>query len=173
MSDEPFSARHSLHAALSRNTGYLVSRVGAFAQKRFAERMATLGLTTRMWGVLNVLEAEQPITQQALGKAVEADPSTIVAIIDQLERQGLVQRRPHPTDRRANALHMTSAGERTLREARKLAREAQEELLGPLNEDERRRLHELLFTLALATEPLDAPSSVAVTEQSSARRAKS
>jgi MarR family transcriptional regulator, lower aerobic nicotinate degradation pathway regulator len=154
MSEEPFSARHALHAALSRNTGYLVSRVGAFAQKRFAQRMATLGLTTRMWGVLNVLEAEQPITQQALGKAIETDPSSIVATIDQLERDGLVQRRPHPSDRRANALHMTAAGERTLRQGRKLAREAQDELLKPLNEDERQQLHELLFKLAEAAEPL-------------------
>ena len=96
MSEEPFSARHALHAALSRNTGYLVSRVGAFAQKRFAQRMATLGLTTRMWGVLNVLAAEQPITQQALGKAIETDPSSIVATIDQLERDGLVERHRLP-----------------------------------------------------------------------------
>jgi DNA-binding MarR family transcriptional regulator len=171
MSEQPFSARHSLHAALSRNTGYLVSRVGAFAQRRFAERIATLGLTTRMWGALNVLEAEQPITQQALGKAVEADPSSMVATIDQLESQGLVERRPHPSDRRANALHMTAAGERTLRQGRKLAREAQEELLGPLDEDERRQLHELLFKLAVAAEPIDAPNTP-VKERSSARRAR-
>jgi DNA-binding MarR family transcriptional regulator len=172
MSDEPFSARHALHAALSRNTGYLVSRVGLFAQKRFAQRMATLGLTTRMWGVLNVLEAEQPITQQALGKAIEADPSTMVALIDQLEREGLVERRPHPTDRRAHALHMTPAGERRLRAGRKLAREAQEELLGVLNGDERRQLHELLFKLAQAVEPID-PAQAAVTDPPSARRARS
>ena len=170
MSDEPFSARHALHAALSRNTGYLISRVGAFAQKRFAQRMATLDLTTRMWGVLNVLEAEQPITQQALGKAVEADPSTMVATIDQLERAGLVERRPHPTDRRANALHMTAAGERRLREGRRLAREAQEELLGPLNEDERRQLHALLFKLAEAADPHDA-AAAPVTDRPPARRA--
>jgi DNA-binding MarR family transcriptional regulator len=170
MSEEPFSARHALHTALSRNTGYLISRVGAFAQKRFAQRMATLDLTTRMWGVLNVLDAEQPITQQALGKAVEADPSTMVATIDQLERAGLVERRPHPTDRRANALHMTPAGERRLREGRRLAREAQEELLGPLNEDERRQLHELLFKLAEAADPHD-PVAAPVTDQPRAPRA--
>ena len=171
MSEEPFSAPHSPHAALSRSTGYLVSRVGAFAQKRFAERIGTLGLTTRMWGALNVLEAEQPITQQALAKAIESDPSSMVATIDQLERQGLVERRPHPSDRRAHALHMTASGERTLRQARMLSREAQEELLGPLDGDERRQLHELMFKLAAATEPIDAPQS-AVRERSSGRRAR-
>jgi DNA-binding MarR family transcriptional regulator len=172
MSEEPFSAPHTLHSALSRNTGYLVSRVGVVAQRRFAQRMATLGLTTRMWGVLNVLEAEQPITQQALAKATETDPSSIVATIDQLERDDLVQRRPHPSDRRANALHMTPAGERTLRQARKLAREAQEELLGPLNDDERQQLHELLFKLAEDAERYD-PPPLAVTEQSPKRRSRS
>jgi hypothetical protein len=81
-----------------------------------------------------------------------------------------VERRPHPTDRRANALHMTSAGERRLREGRRLAREAQEELLGALNDDERRQLHELLFKLAEAADPSDA-AAAPVTDQPPARRA--
>ncbi len=152
---EPFSLPHSLHASLARHTGYLVSRLGVFAQRRFAQRLTTLGLTTRMWGVLNVLETEQPITQQALGRTVGTDPSSMVSTIDELEAKGLVERRPHPSDRRAHALYMTDAGRQTLRAGRKLAREAQEELLSPLSDLERSQLHELLLRLASSAEQFE------------------
>lgn len=138
----------SPHPALTRNTGFLLSRVGAFAQRRFAERMAGLGLTPRMWGALNVLSAEGAISQHALCRCVGMDPSSMVATIDELERQGLVERRRDPRDRRAYALHVTDAGRETLTQGRRLAREAQQELLAPLDEGQRAQLHELLVMLS-------------------------
>jgi DNA-binding MarR family transcriptional regulator len=140
-----------LHKVLMRHTGYLMSRMGMVAQKQFAERMDSLGLTPRMWGALNVLEAEGPITQHALGQSVGIDPSSMVSTIDELERQGLVERRRHPSDRRAHALHVTTLGKQTLRQGRELAKKAQADLLSPLSEDEREQLHELLLRLALHT----------------------
>src|SRR2546430_975319 len=101
------------HEALAKHTGFLISRLGLVAQKRFAELLTELELNTRMWGVLNVLDAEGPITQHALGKLVGIDPSSMVSTIDELEAKGLVERRPHPTDRRAHALYMTEEGRKT------------------------------------------------------------
>jgi DNA-binding MarR family transcriptional regulator len=75
----------------------------------------------------------------------------MVATIDELEKSGLVERRPHPTDRRAHALHVTDKGRETLARGRKLARHAQEELLAPLSAREREQLHDLLLRLALAS----------------------
>jgi DNA-binding MarR family transcriptional regulator len=134
-----------------RHTGYLISRMGMIAQKRFGERLESLGLNTRMWGVLNVLDAEGEMTQHALGKCVGIDPSSMVSTIDELEAQGLVERRRHPTDRRAHALHLTANGRQMLARGRELAAGAQEDLLAPLSEEERAQLHELLLRLALAT----------------------
>ncbi len=121
------------------------------AQKRFAERLESLGLTTRMWGALNVLAAEGELTQHALGKCVGIDPSSMVSTIDELEAKGLVERRRHPNDRRAHALHLTTMGKQTLTRGRELARGAQEELLSPLNDEERAQLHDMLLRLAEAT----------------------
>jgi DNA-binding MarR family transcriptional regulator len=140
-----------LHAALMRHTGFLISRMGMVAQKRFAERIESLGLNPRMWGALNVLEAEGAITQHALCKGVGIDPSSMVATIDELEAKGLVERRRHPSDRRAHALHVTAKGKQTLARGRELARKAQDDLLAPLNAEEREQLHGLLLRLALAT----------------------
>jgi DNA-binding MarR family transcriptional regulator len=133
-----------LHEALMRHTGYLLARAGAAGQRQFAQRLEQLGLTPRSWGAMNVLDHEGPLTQQALGRLTLTDPSTMVATIDELESGGLVQRRPHPTDRRAHQLHITEAGHDTLRQGRELARQAQAELLSPLDGDERKQLHDML-----------------------------
>jgi len=138
-----------LHSALMRHTGFLISRMGMVAQKQFAERMEELGLSPRMWGVLNVLEVEGEITQHALGKCVGSDPSSMVSTIDDLESRGLVERRRHPNDRRAHALHLTTKGRETLARGRELAMQAQADLLEPLSPEEREQLHDLLLRLAL------------------------
>jgi DNA-binding MarR family transcriptional regulator len=134
-----------LHAALMRHTGFLISRIGLVARKRFAERLDALGLNVRMWGVMNVLDIEGPLTQHALGKGVGIDPSSMVGTIDELENMGLVERRRHPSDRRAHALHLTAKGRRTLKRGREMAGAAQDELLSALDDDERVQLHELLL----------------------------
>jgi DNA-binding MarR family transcriptional regulator len=140
-----------IHPALLRHTGFLISRMGHVAQRAFREQMSSIGLTPRLWAVLNVLSSEQAITQHALGTLVGMDPSTTVATIDELESRGLVERRRNPSDRRAHALHLTASGRKTLDRGRKIAQRAQEELLAPLTEDERTQLHELLLRLALAS----------------------
>ena len=154
---ESMRAPHSLHPALTRNTGFLIGRMGLIASKHFGERIASLGLTTRMWGALNVLDAEGAITQHALCRAVSMDPSSMVSTIDELEAKGLVERRRSPTDRRAYALHITEHGHEILTSGRALAREAQEELLAPLTDEERAVLRELLLKLAIASGELTAP----------------
>ena len=142
-----------IHGALVKHTGFLLARVGHVAAKQFADGISQLGLTTRMWGALNVLDAEGETTQQFLGKCTGIDPSSMVATIDDLEARGLVERRPHPSDRRAHALHLTEDGRKVLAQGRRLARGAQEDLLAPLDAEERKTLHELLLRLAVASAP--------------------
>jgi len=141
----------ALHEALMRNTGFLISRLGMVAQKRFSERIALVGLTPRGWGALNVLDKEGEITQHALCNCMGMDPSSMVATIDELEDKGLVERRRDPKDRRAHALHVTADGRKTLSDGRKLARRAQDDLLAPLDSTEREQLHELLLRLVVHT----------------------
>jgi DNA-binding MarR family transcriptional regulator len=162
MSDQHIGHQHTgppgLPDALKRYTGFLLSRVGTIAQKRFAARLESLGLTTRMWGALNVLDHAGAITQGALCKGTGMDPSSMVSTIDELEAKGLVERRPHPSDRRAHALHITDAGRETLARGRRIARQAQEELLAPLDDDEREQLRALLLRIAVAQTETGKPS---------------
>jgi DNA-binding MarR family transcriptional regulator len=136
--------------ALTRYTGFLLSKMGTIAQKRFSSRLEALELTPRMWGTLNMLEAAAPITQHGLCKHTGMDPSSMVATIDDLEKQGLVERRAHPSDRRAYALHVTDAGRETLSRGRDVVQEVQDELLAPLDDAEREQLRSLLLRLVTA-----------------------
>lgn len=134
-----------------KHTGFLLARMGHVAAKQFSGRMEELGLTTRMWGALNVLDAEGALTQQALGRCTGIDPSSMVSTVDDLEAAGLVERRRHPSDRRAHAIHITEQGREMLSRGRQLARKAQDDLLAPLSAVERKQLHELLLRLVIAT----------------------
>jgi DNA-binding MarR family transcriptional regulator len=155
VSELPPSGSPGLHPALVRNSGYLLSRLGLFSVKHFSGHLETIGLTPRLWGALNVLDAEGAVTQQQLGKAIAMDPSSVVASIDELESKGLAERRAHPSDRRAHAVHITDEGREALDRGRTVAKQAREELLGPLDEEERAQLHDYLLRLFTAAQARD------------------
>ncbi|HWH96312.1 MAG TPA: MarR family transcriptional regulator [Baekduia sp.] len=68
-----------------------------------------LGLSFARVRALRQLAA-QPHTLRALAERLLADPPYVTLIIDDLEERGLVQRRPHPEDRRAKLVDLTAAG---------------------------------------------------------------
>jgi DNA-binding MarR family transcriptional regulator len=123
---------------------FLLSQVGIYASGRFAERIATLDLHPPEFRVLNVVDAGDGKSQQAIAEAIGAPPSRMVAIVDGLEQRGLVERRPHASDRRIHVLHLTAKGRRLLARGRKIAIEHEEELTQGMSEAERRRLVALL-----------------------------
>jgi DNA-binding MarR family transcriptional regulator len=124
--------------------GQLFFRLWRASHTHVAEALQSIGLTTALFGVLNVLAARDGAIQQELGSAMGIDPSTMVSLIDQLESGGLAKRRPNPKDRRARLVSITPKGRRLLQRARKLAFESEDEVLGGLSAAERRDLLKLL-----------------------------
>jgi DNA-binding MarR family transcriptional regulator len=99
-------------------------------------------------GILRILAATPAMTQQALATALGTQPSRLVALVDELESKGLVERRAHQSDRRSYALHLTEAGKSTLQAIGRVAREHQQTLLAALSEEEQRQLAGLLQRVA-------------------------
>jgi DNA-binding MarR family transcriptional regulator len=124
--------------------GQLFFRLWRASHTRVAEALGSIGLTPASFGVLNVLGARNGAIQQEIGSLMGIDPSTMVALIDDLEGAGLVERRPHPKDRRARAVALTPKGRRRLERGRALAAQVEDEVLGGLPVDERRELLRLL-----------------------------
>ena len=127
---------------------FLLAQVGAHAASKFGERLAELNLVPAHAGIFRILAARPAITQQALATALKALPSRLVALIDELESRGLLERRPHETDRRSYALHLTEAGKSTGQAIGRIAREHQKSLLAALSEEERGQLAALLQRIA-------------------------
>jgi DNA-binding MarR family transcriptional regulator len=124
--------------------GFLLSQVGVYAARRFAQRIAAVDLHPPLFRVLNVVDAAEGQSQQAIGEAIGAPASRMVAIVDELEQRGLVERRPHPSDRRIRALYLTGEGRKLLARGRRIAMEHEEELTRGMSEADRKRLITLL-----------------------------
>jgi DNA-binding MarR family transcriptional regulator len=127
---------------------FLLSWHGQRTAHGFAEALRPLGLRPPHFGLMALIQAHPGTTQQQLVTRSLIDPSSMVAIIDELEELGLVERRRHASDRRKHAVHLTPKGERTLGEARGVAASYAEELLAPLDAGERETLRRLLRKLA-------------------------
>jgi DNA-binding MarR family transcriptional regulator len=127
---------------------FLLAQLGDHAASRFAERLADLELMPAHAGIFRILAATPAITQQALATALGTLPSRLVAIVDELESKGFLERRPHESDRRSYALHLTDKGRSTLQNVGRIAREHQQTLLEALSEEEQRTLSVLLQRVA-------------------------
>jgi DNA-binding MarR family transcriptional regulator len=124
--------------------GQLLFRLWRVSHTRTAEALESLGLSTALFALLNVLGTHEGAIQQELGSAMGIDPSTMVSLIDQLEAAGLARRRPRPTDRRAREVVITPKGRRVLEQARQLATQVEDDVLRGLNGAERRQVLALL-----------------------------
>ena len=123
---------------------FLISQVGIHASRQFAERISAVDLTPPLFRVLNLVDAAEGQSQQAIGAAIEVPASRMVALVDELEQRGLVERRPDPADRRVRALHLTRKGKQSLARGRKIAKQHEEDLTRGLAAADRKRLLGLL-----------------------------
>ena len=123
---------------------FLLSQVGIHASRRFAELIAAVDLNPPLFRILNLVDAAEGESQQAIGAAIDVPASRMVALVDELEQRGLVERRPDPADRRVRALYLTRKGRHTLAKGRKIAREHEEALTRGLAPADRKRLVDLL-----------------------------
>jgi MarR family transcriptional regulator, lower aerobic nicotinate degradation pathway regulator len=98
-------------------------------------------------GCLAVIASEAPLSQQRLGELTGIDRTSVVAIVDYLERHGYVERRRNPDDRRAYLLLVTDAGRKWLAAAKSALIEVEDRYLGPLSGRERAQLKDLLRKL--------------------------
>lgn len=85
----------------------------------FAGDLKEFDISPGRFGVLVLIAANPGLTQSRLAQATHLDRSTMVAVIDQLEARGLVERRASPTDRRSNALVLTAQGESLLKQLKR------------------------------------------------------
>lgn len=152
--------------ALADDLGLLLSRLGTVTRLRIADSLGPVGLTMRQFAVLRALSAGEGLSQAALAGRLRIDASSLVLVLDELQKSGSVERRPSPKDRRRYAVHLTSGGRRMLLRAQEAASKASAGLFAPLSESQRSQLHDLLLLIhgsapTVSSAPEPAPGGTA------------
>ena len=123
--------------------GALLVIAARTGQELARRRLAPMGLSVQMCGVLIRLAAGA-VSQHDLGEQLSIDRTTVVELIDDLERRGYVERRRNPADRRSYLLTLTPRGRTFQKRATRVFDGAADDFFGPLAPAERRAIADML-----------------------------
>jgi MarR family transcriptional regulator, transcriptional regulator for hemolysin len=137
---------------------FLLHDVARLLKKRLEQNSRGFGLTRSQWQILAYLAQNEGINQKGLAELLEIEPITLGRIVDKLEARGLIERRPHPTDRRTWLLHLVEAARPKLEQIREVGDVTHREALAGVSEDDGQHLLQTLGAMkANLTEACEAP----------------
>ena len=124
--------------------GYHLRRAQSAVFQDFAASMNGTDITPGQFGVLALIQANSGLSQTRLAQILGIDRSTLVAVLDKLERQGLVERAARPNDRRSHALKLSRQGQTRFEALARLVKKHEARIARQLSSRERQMLIELL-----------------------------
>jgi DNA-binding MarR family transcriptional regulator len=134
------------HGILPGLVGYQLRLAQLTVFRDFERTVGDMGVSPGRVGVLVLVNGNPGITQSRLAEAVGLDRSTLVPVLDDLERRGLVERR-RGADRRTNGLWLTLSGKRLLASVKRRILAHERRLMSGMSERERDQLVALLKKL--------------------------
>jgi len=129
--------------------GYNARRAALAIIEVFMERMSVYGLKVVDFSVLSLVAHNPGITSRQLCANLDILPPNLVGIIASMDRRGLIERRPHPSDGRAVGLHLTPSGLTMMKDAEQTAADLEIEATSRLSPAERKTLIRLLQKIYL------------------------
>jgi DNA-binding MarR family transcriptional regulator len=129
---------------IEKSVGFLLAKAYQRACALFKEEFDRYDLTSQQFGLLAFLWIEDGLSQTELSIRSQIDRTTMGGIIDRLEKEMLVERRPHPDDRRAYQVFLTTKGKLLEEEWCAVASQVQNKLNASLTADEQAILIRLL-----------------------------
>ena len=114
----------------------------------WTDKVKHLGVTASQAMLLNFLGEEDRILSRSLGQKLQISSATMTGILDRLEKLALVERQPHPDDRRAILICLTEQGRRYAKEINTIMVEANREYLERLGSEKSNEFRETLKTLS-------------------------
>ena len=137
---------------ISSTTGYLLMKLADLATSRMEQALRPAQLRGRTLRVLAYVHGVE-LSQRDLCRQTGIDRTTMISVVDELESLAYVRRHRDPSDRRKHFIGITDDGRTALSGALAAVRQAEEDFLACLGEDERRLLHGLLGSLFTAHDP--------------------
>lgn len=127
-----------------RHFGFILKDVQRLWVRLFEQRLPQLGMTFTQSKVLVFLSRNEGTTQAKLAEASDTEPMTLVRVLDRMERDGWIERRPDPADRRAHRLYLLPASNAVLAEIVRIGEKARSEALAGLSSEEREQMMSML-----------------------------
>jgi DNA-binding MarR family transcriptional regulator len=133
--------------------GYNARRAALAIIEVFLQRMQVYELRPVDFSVLSVIAHNPGVTSRQLCAALVILPPNFVNMLASLEKRALVERQPHPSDKRAVALQLTVKGSQLMRKAEQTAQQLEGEAAARLSATERKTLIRLLQKIYLQPTP--------------------
>jgi DNA-binding MarR family transcriptional regulator len=140
---------------LSRNPLFNLLRLGKRYGHLLEDRLQPLGLSRSQARVLTLLAENNGLTASDLLPCIAVEPASMTRLLQGLERAGLVERQPHPTDGRASLLSLTERGRAEQRRVVELMADLDRELSSVLTEKEEGELLQILSRLLKRIEEME------------------
>jgi MarR family transcriptional regulator for hemolysin len=126
------------------SAAYLASQMAKGFARSLQQRAATLGFSPGQFPILLELWSEDGLTQKQLLERIDIEQATMANTLSRMERDGLVERRPHPSDKRAQLVFLTNKAAAMQAEAIEAAMAADTDLLKDFRQFERELLLEYI-----------------------------
>jgi len=123
---------------------YLAAQLAKTFSKALNKRAAALGFSQGQFPILLELWNEDGLTQRQLLDRVDVEQATLANTLARMERDGLIVRKPHPRDRRAQVIELTERGRELELQAISASRATDETVLAGLLRFERQLLLEYM-----------------------------
>jgi len=143
-------------------------KLGRITLHRFTEALEPFGVRPRHVAALIELRDHGELSQQSLCGRLHVDPTNLVAILNELERQGFATRRRDPEDRRRHIVEVSKKGLAVIEKASEAMDGVEEELLEGLDPAEREELAQSLGTVWETSGGYEAYSAAAEVEEEQA-----
>ena len=137
---------HSLDD-LRHGFGFLMHDTTRLMNRYYDRRVRIYGISRTQWTLLTYLSRYEGVSQTRLAEYMDLAPMTLTRQIDKLEREGLLDRRQDPQDRRTNLIFLTEKSQPLMNRMHEIAVEAKEAALKNFNEGEREILRDYLVRM--------------------------
>ncbi|AAU17341.1 winged helix-turn-helix transcriptional regulator [Bacillus cereus] len=127
--------------------GYLVHRTDVKMTNYFTKKLKPYGVTPEQWGIISVLCSQRATTQKELAEAIDKDQTTVVRMIQSMERKGIVKKALNDQDRRSHNLFLTEKGDELKKTILPVVTDAHHFVTSNLSEEEIKVLQSLLNKL--------------------------
>jgi DNA-binding MarR family transcriptional regulator len=136
---------------LTAHLGYSLRRAQVWVFQDFIRTLSVIDIRPAQYSVLVVIGANPGLSQAELADRLAIERARLVHMLDHLQRRGLTERLPSPSDRRTHALQLTKEGQKLLKRARALAARHEARLTEKLGAGAREQVLELLKVFTTRT----------------------